>query len=138
MKLNTALLCDFAQMGPDGKANAMGIFHTMYAPAVPADLPPFFIYVDLDFETEKPDSVGFRIRLVDETQDVILDANALVQLQRISALPPSGNATIILQIAGLRVSQFGRISTSLFIDDQELEGPALTIAKPLEATNAKP
>lgn len=72
MKILYALLCEHAQERGDGRLDAHGVFHQLYAPAFPAQQDKMTLAVAVEWEPQERGRIEFSIELVDPSRSPAL------------------------------------------------------------------
>jgi hypothetical protein len=72
VKVLYALLCEHAQERGDGRLDAHGVFHQLYAPAFPARQDRLTLAVAVEWEPAERGRIPFSIELVDASQTPVL------------------------------------------------------------------
>jgi hypothetical protein len=87
-----ALLCEEAEARPDGRIDAQGIFHQLYAPAFPAQQDRMVLVVNLEWAADEVGRNEFRIDLLDASGSPGLTINGHTDVEwRVEAdAPPPG------------------------------------------------
>lgn len=107
MKVEVAVLADYANVAEGGKLNVMGIFDRISAPAFPAQHAFMVLAFRLRMEFEDRDSTNrTEIVLVDEDGKALGGGTGEV---RVGSIPPGQRSTVtqIIQFPGLRFEHPG-------------------------------
>jgi hypothetical protein len=76
VKLLYSYLCEFARSRPDGRLDAEGIFHELYAPSFPAEQPDVTLVATLEWEPHERGAIPFTIDLLEPSGAPVLSASA--------------------------------------------------------------
>jgi hypothetical protein len=124
MKLELAVLADFASLTQDGKLNILGIFHEVNPPMLPFPLPQ--LYLVTSFEAESEDYGKQRlIRVVlREENDVGAEMLAIEGLAQVPQPTRSGEIVLVNHVLGLSGVTFERAGAYEFSISVDGEGKA--------------
>ena len=75
MKLLYSYVCEFARARQDGRLDAEGIFHELYAPGLPAEQPNITLVATVEWEPGERGTIPFTIDLMDPTGSPVLSAS---------------------------------------------------------------
>jgi len=72
MELNLALVCEDVRERPDGRLDAIGVFHDLAAPGFPALQDRMTVLFIMEWSSDEAGSQVFRADLVDEAEQRVL------------------------------------------------------------------
>lgn len=75
MKLLYSFVCEFARARQDGRLDAEGIFHELYAPGFPAEQAGLTLVATVEWEEGERGSIPFSIDLLDPAGAPVLSAS---------------------------------------------------------------
>jgi hypothetical protein len=75
VKLLYSYICEFARARPDGRLDAEGIFHELYAPGFPAEQPEVTLVATLEWEPGERGVIPFTIDLLEPAGSPVLSAS---------------------------------------------------------------
>lgn len=76
MKLLYSYICEYARARPDGRLDAEGIFHELYAPGFPAEQPDVTLVATLEWEPHERGTIPFNVDLLQPDGSPVLSASA--------------------------------------------------------------
>jgi hypothetical protein len=90
VKVLYAIVCEAAQMRDDGRVDAHGIFHQLYAPGFPARQDDVTLAVTVEWEPHERGAVQFSIDLLDPARSPVMTIRGESEVRDFGALhgPP--------------------------------------------------
>jgi hypothetical protein len=76
VKLLYSYVCEFARARPDGRLDAEGIFHELYAPGFPAEQSEITLVATLEWEAHERGVIPFSVDLLEPAGSPVLSASA--------------------------------------------------------------
>jgi hypothetical protein len=119
MQITLALLADAANRADSGKLNLLGVFHTIYAAAVPCQHPSMALVINIKAgPMERGASAKLAVNLIDEDGKAILSLpESPIQIPEDPAvLTPDVN--LIINLTGVTLPQYGSYSFDIALDGQ--------------------
>ena len=80
MRILYALVCEEAANRPDGRLDAHGIFHQLYAPGFPAQQDRLTLALALEWDAGEADRQHFKIDLIDPSRSPCLTVNGYTDI----------------------------------------------------------
>ncbi len=128
MKVDLAVLCDYAIVDRLGKLSVMGIFEHLWIQQFPAVHPRVHLVLRLKGRRTEIGDHAVRIRLLDEEDNEILGGNGVVTLSE----PPAGvvdwlDAGTVL-VFDVPLTKPGPYRFDIYVDDAVLASVPMTVA----------
>lgn len=133
MHVNLAVLADHASVDGEGKLNIMGIFDTIFAPAVPVQHPRMMLVTRF---AAKPSELGREqnvvIRLADEDGAQMFELAATITPQPGPYTIPAYDAVMnhILVLQNIVFPKYGSYAFNILIGNNEAQTITLHIFQP--------
>ncbi len=128
MKIELALLSDYAAVTREGKLIAAGIFGQIRPPKMPWQHPTMYIALRVRFHPGEEGGHKIKIRLVDPdgTEILSLDGDATV-----ATMDPveGGTSQLVLALNNVPFKVFGRHAFDLFLDGRHEHTVPLSVAE---------
>jgi hypothetical protein len=135
VKFLYAFLCDDADIRPDGRLDAHGIFHQLYAPGFPARQDVLTLVLAVEWEDGEEGDQEFRIDLMDPSRSPVLtvQGNTEVGERREGEAPPM--TRLVLPAKNVIFPAAGSYEFQLHIAGREIPCAPLHL---LQQTSAAP
>ena len=128
MKIDLALLCDYAIVDRLGKLSVLGIFEHLWIHKVPAVHPRVHLVLRLKGRRTEIGPHPVRIRLMDEEEQQVLGGDGVVDF----AEPPAGVVEIdagTVLVFDVPLSRAGRYRFDIHVDDVLMASVPMTVAQ---------
>lgn len=127
MHLQLAMVCDEANMRPDGKMDVQGVFNDLMAPGFPAKQERMVLVTTIEWDREDGGRNKFRVDLVgpDGKPSITVDGHTDVEPRPADRPPP--RTRLILPLEGVVFPRPGRYTFEIRIKGRRLRGPSLFV-----------
>ena len=118
MRVLYALICEEAATRPDGRLDARGIFHQLYAPGFPAQQDHMVVAVAIEWHEGEQGRKDFRIDLLDPSRTPTLTINGHTDVgpQEEASGPPQ--TRLVMPLEGVIFPGEGAYLFQLHLGDQ--------------------
>lgn len=125
MYVQLALVCDDAQVRPDGKMDVHGIFNDLIAPGFPAKQERMVLVTTIEWDRDDEGRIKFKVELVgpDGRPSLTVDGHTDVDPRRGDRPPP--RTRLILPLEDVVFPRPGRYSFEIRVKGRKLRGPSL-------------
>lgn len=129
LRIQHALLADYAMVSQDGKLSVIGIFERIFAPKCPLAHPHMCLVLSFEADsTESGKTHHLRFQLIDEDGAVQLDFGG----EMVVAPAPSGETARfnhIVNLNGVLIKQFGHYEFKVLINGEVSASVPLKVAE---------
>lgn len=125
MHIQLALVCDDAEMRPDGKMDVRGVFNDLAAPGFPAKQDRMVLVVTIEWESGDQGRIAFRVDLVGPDGQPSLTVDGHTEVEPRSAERPPPRTRLILPLEGVVFPRPGRYNFQIRVQGRKLRGPSL-------------
>jgi hypothetical protein len=125
MHVHLALVCDDAQMRPDGKMDVQGVFNDLAAPSFPARQDRMVLVTTIEWESGEEGRIPFRVDLVGPTGRPSLTVDGHTEVERRNPSLPPPRTRLILPLEGVVFPQAGLYSFQIRALGRKLRGPSI-------------
>lgn len=129
MRILYALVCEQADNRPDGRLDAGGVFHQLYAPGFPAQQDQMVLAVSLEWNEGESGRKEFRIDLVDPSRSPCLTVNGHTDVTPSPAGEAPAQTRLVLPMENIVFPSAGTYLFVLHVGDQEWELAPLHIVE---------
>jgi len=129
MRIDLALLCDYALVDRNNKLTAAGIFRGLAGPSLPFTHPRMYLALALVVETTDRGDHDLVLRLIDpDGSEVIRPLNARIHVDRTD--PTSeGIINLVLELSGVTFRTTGTHCLDLFLENRFAHRVELDVAR---------
>lgn len=118
MRILYALLCEEATNRSDGRLDAGGVFHQLYAPGFPAQQDSLVLAVALEWNEEESGRKHFRIDLVDPSRSPCLTVDGHTDVSPSPAGEAPAQTRLVLPMENVVFPSAGTYLFELHVDDR--------------------
>ena len=118
MKVLYALICEHADTRADGRVDAHGIFHQLYAPGFPAMQDRLTLALGLEWDVEEAGRQFFRVDLLDPMQSPILTINGHTDVSTRSPGQAPPQTRLLMPLEQVVFAAGGSYEFELHLEDQ--------------------
>ena len=118
MRILYALLCEDASVRQDGRLDASGVFHQLYAPGFPAQQDALVLAVSVEWNEGESDRKEFRIDLVDPSRSPMLTVNGHTDITPMPEGEAPPQTRLVLPLENIVFPAAGTYLFELHVDDQ--------------------
>lgn len=131
MRVLYAIICDEAETRQDGRIDATGIFHQLYAPAFPAQQDRMVVVVNLEWEDDEAGRTEFRIDLLDPAGSPAITISGHTDVGRRAEFDAPPQSRIIIPLEGVVFPTEGTYELELHVGESRTRiAPLHLIANP--------
>ena len=131
MQLNYAFLCDYANGGPRGKINALGIgINTIFAPQVPYKLPHFHFVFELVAGITETGKKVVSVNLIDADGKTIVSASGELDIPKPRSGELESRITGNIGFGNVEFPAYGLYSVHLTVAGIEMARLPLRVVEP--------
>lgn len=135
MELQLALFCEQAQETPDGKLDARGVFHDLFAPGFPALQETMVLVIVMDWGPRDQGSYNLKAELVAPDGRVVLTVDGHSDVTPQPAGKPPARTRIIMPVEKAVFPDPGRYHLRVIVKGKRFKGPSLHL---VEVSDLKP
>jgi hypothetical protein len=125
MELQLALFCDEAQETPDGKLNAQGIFHDLFAPGFPAMQERMVLVLVMDWDRKDEGRYNLKAELIAPDGSVVLTVEGHSDVQKQPPERPPARTRLVMELKKAVFPQAGRYHLRAVVKGKRFRGPSL-------------
>lgn len=121
MRVLYALICEEAESRPDGRLDAQGIFHQLFAPGFPAQQDQMVVAIAIEWDAGEIGRYDFRIDLLDPSRSPTLTINGHTEVgpQDPQSGPPQ--TRLVMPLEGVVFPEGGTYMFRLHAAGQEID-----------------
>jgi hypothetical protein len=133
MQLLLALVCDQANVTPEGKLDVHGVFNDLYAPGFPAKQERMVLALVVEWDREDQGRFRFRVDLEDEDGKPTLSVEGYSDVDPRPADRPPPRTRLIMPLEEVVFPRPGAYTFRLSMKGQTLPGPSIYLVEAAEA-----
>jgi hypothetical protein len=116
-----ALICEGAAAREDGRLDASGVFHQLFAPGFPAQQDHMVVAVAIEWDAEEQGRQEFRIDLLDPSRSPSLTINGHTEVGPREELSGPPQTRLIMPLEGVIFPEAGTYVFRLFAGGREID-----------------
>ena len=129
MDLQMAFFCDDARETPEGKLDATGIFHDLFAPGFPARHDRMVLVIVLDWDRTDQGRYKLKAELVDPDGSTVLTIDGHSDVQPSLPGQPPARTRLVMPLEQAAFPRPGRYHLRVTVKGTRLRGPALYLVE---------
>ncbi len=129
MDLQTAFFCDEAREDPNGKLDAHGIFHDLFATGFPAAHGRMVLVLVVDWDRKDHGRYGLKAELVAPDGSVVLTVDGHTEVDSRPAHRPPARTRLVTELEKVVFPKAGRYHLRLMVKGQRFRGPTLNLVQ---------
>lgn len=133
MELEMAFFCDSAQERPDGKLDAGGIFHDLFAPGFPAMQEGMALVLVIEWDRRDQGRYGLKAELVAPDGSVVLTVDGHSEVNPRPQDRPPARTRLVMTLDKVIFPKPGRYHLRVVVKGQRFRGPSLHLVTAGEA-----
>ncbi|MDH5589164.1 MAG: hypothetical protein OEZ65_07005 [Gemmatimonadota bacterium] len=129
MQLLMAVVCDDAQLNPEGKLDVRGVFNDLYAPGFPAKQDHMVLVLVVEWDRDDEGRHQFRVDLEDDAGKPTLSVEGYSDVDRRPANRPPPRTRLVMPLEDVVFPQAGGYTFQVKIKGRTLRGPSLYLVE---------
>jgi hypothetical protein len=129
MELQMAFFCDDAHETPEGKLDAKGIFHDLFAPGFPARHDRMVLVIVLDWDRADEGRYKLKAELVDPDGATVLTIEGHSDVQPSPPGQPPARTRLVMPLEQAVFPRPGRYHLRATVKGTRLRGPSLHLVE---------
>ena len=125
MDLQMAFFCDSAAEDPDGKLDAKGIFHDLYAPGFPAAQEGMVLVLIIEWDRRDQGRYALKAELVAPDGRVVLTVDGHSDVSARTPDRPPARTRLVMPMEKVVFPKPGRYHLRVIVKGERFRGPSL-------------
>jgi hypothetical protein len=136
--LQTAFFCNHAQEDSEGKLDAHGIFHDLFAPGFPARHERMVLVLVIDWNRKDQGRYALKAELVAPDGSVVLTVDGHTDVDARAPHHPPARTRLVTHLEGVVFPKPGRYHLRLVVKGHRFRGPTLNLVPLDEGEGVSP
>ena len=125
----TALFCEHAETGADGRLTIHGVYNELYAPDFPAKQDRIFLVVLWEWDRAVNGKQPFRFELRDSNGVPVITVDGHTEVRVAEDNQPPAKTHFVFPLENLVFTEAGEFITHMEIGGKTCQGPSLYVMK---------